>query len=146
VAARLRARLSEAFEGAALGLVGGPAAGFGAAYSGIGDVRLHTWVFVLILGGIIGTAAWPIFADASGPPGRRGVGFAALFAGACGLLAGTIAAFPVGAISGSLGGALGGAVAAAVWRLAPRLGGWTTAISAVVGAGVALAAVAAWLR
>jgi len=139
-------RMSEVFEGAALGLVSGPAAGFGAAYSGIGDVRLHTWLFVLLVGGIIGAVAWPVFADSSGPPGRRGIGFSALFAGVCGLLAGTVVAFPVGAISGSLGGALGGAVAAAVWRLGPRLGGWTPAVSAVVGAGVALGAVAAWLR
>ncbi|TNF33111.1 MAG: hypothetical protein EP329_08710, partial [Deltaproteobacteria bacterium] len=99
--ARPRRRVGEVFEGAALGLVGGPAAGFGAAYSGIGDVRLHTWVFVLLVGGILGAVTWPVFADASGAPGRRGIGFSALFAAACGLVAGTMVAFPVGAISGS---------------------------------------------
>lgn len=143
-AARGLAARAQAVEGAVLGVVGAPAAGFGAAWSGIGDGRLHTWLFVLILGGILGALSWPAFADSAGPPGRRGVGTCALFGFAVGLLAGTVAAYPFGAVTGSLGGALGAAVAALIWRARVRRGP-ALAASAVGGAAVALGATAWWL-
>ena len=137
-----RARL----EGVTLGGVTGPAAGFAAAWSGIGDARLHTAILATAFAATLGAFAWPAFAEASGPPGRRGVGFSALFAAACGLLGGGLAAFPLGGVAGALAGALGGATAAAVWRAAPRLGrGGAGAVAAIAGAGAALGATALWL-
>lgn len=135
----------KALEGAVLGVVGAPAAGFGAAWSGIGDGRLHTWLFALILGGILGALSWPVFADAAGPQGRRGVGTCALFGFAVGLLAATVVAYPFGAVTGSLGGALGAAVAALVWRARTPFGPALAAASAASGAVVALGATAWWL-
>ena len=39
-------------EGAVLGAVGGPAAGFGAAYAGIGDTRAVAWAFAIVIGAL----------------------------------------------------------------------------------------------
>lgn len=144
-APRPAARRLEAFEGATLGAVGAPAAAFGATWTGIGDVRVHTWAFVLIVSTLVGLLAWPVFADASGPPGRRGVGFSALFAALAALLGGTVAAFPFGAVAGLVGGAVGGALAAATWRFAGRLDRATGAVALLLGAGGALGATALWL-
>lgn len=128
--------------GAILGAVGGPAAGWGSAWAGAGLSGLWVGLAAAGIGGVVGCLAWPWLTNANPAPTRRpSVGFAALFAGCAGLLSGTAAAFPIGAIVGSLGGAFGGAAAAGTWRLGHGLGlGPRSGLAGVVGMGVALLA------
>jgi len=134
----------ERLEGAVLGAVGAPAAAWGAVWSGIGDTGPASWAFTLLVGALIGAATWPIFAASAGTPGRRGVGFSALFGGCAGLLGGTFGTFPMGAVMGSLGGAIGGAVVALAGRLRPRLAGWSLALGGVAGGGLGLLVIWIW--
>jgi len=100
--------------GAVLGLAGGPAAGYGAMWSGIGDPSWWATPTLAIGTGVaLGAATWRLFKQSGSRPG---VGFAALFAATVGLVAGAIAAFPFGGICGAAGGAGGGAIAAGAWR------------------------------
>lgn len=131
--------------GAALGCAGGPAAGFGAAWSGLGDARLHVWILATLLGALLGALAWPVFVREREAIERPGVGFAALFGGCVSLLAGVLAAFPVGALVGAFSGAVGAAVAALMWRACPQLGSvQRPAAAACVGAGVGLLVAMGW--
>jgi hypothetical protein len=130
--------------GAVLGLATGPAAGFGQAWAGTGDGRLHVWVIASAVAAVLGAVTLPVFyppaPEAKEPlvlPGP-GPGFAALFGLAVGLVAGAFAAFPMGAVMGGFGGALGAAVAGLLWR---RLG---IVPAAVVGPVVGLVGVWVW--
>jgi len=139
--------------GAALGAVGGPAAGFGAAWGGHGDTRAFVWLVAVLVGAALGALAWPVFTTAPAgrelPPSRPGLGFAPLFAGVVGLLAGAFAAFPLGGVFGAGCGAAGGSVVLAAWRGLARVGALPLPARALgamaVGMGAAVGLAAWWV-
>ena len=125
-------RLESSTLGAILGLSGGPAAGYGAVWSGIGDASWGTALLATLVSALIGGATWGLFRQ---PTEGVGVGFAALFGGVVGLLAGATVAFPVGGLCGAVGGVGGGLVAAATWRsMDPDNGALRAAVAGASGA------------
>lgn len=133
--------------GAALGAASGPVAAFAQGWAGTGDGHWYIWLLATVCGALLGALSYPIFwEDEDTFEGGRafGVGFAALFGFAVGLVSGAFVAFPMGSVMGAAGGALAGAV---VMVLARRLHAWRfgLALASLVGAGVALLAVWAWV-
>jgi hypothetical protein len=134
--------------GAALGALGGPAAGYGASWAGLGDTRAHVWALAILLGALLGAMSWRVFvADRAEVPRlapRFGIGFAALFAAVVGMLAGAFAAFPIGGLFGFVGGAAGAVPAVLAWRATPGFG---PALRPLVAAGFGVGGslcIAAW--
>ncbi|MFO0748974.1 MAG: hypothetical protein U1F43_25405 [Myxococcota bacterium] len=145
--------------GLAIGAATGPAGGFAQSWSGVADGRWHVWALMTLVGALLGALALPLFADRPAPAADAApdlpslprpdfsLPFLALFGFAVAVVAGTFAAFPVGASVGSLGGAAGGVVAGLVWRIR-RLdqSRARTPATALVAAGAALVVVATWLN
>ncbi|MCC6623402.1 MAG: hypothetical protein IT385_19235 [Deltaproteobacteria bacterium] len=141
--------------GLAIGVSVGPAGGFVQAWSGIADGRWHVWLLMTALGALVGAASLPLFMPARGgaaadhPAPREPFGrlFLTLFGFSVGVVAGTFAAFPVGASMGAVGGAAGGLAAALVWRSA-RLEGTRARVplTTLVATVVALLVVFVWSR
>ena len=100
--------------GAAIGASGTLAACYGAHWSG--HVESLGWITAsaLTLGALLGGITWGLFVTDSPRPQWW---FSSLFGAAVGMLAGGLAAFPVGALFGAGGGAVGGPVALAGWLL-----------------------------
>jgi len=133
--------------GAALGAASGPVAAFGQGWAGTGDGRWHIWLLATVCGALLGAVSYPIFwreEDTFEGGKAFGVGFAALFGFAVGLLSGAFVAFPMGSVMGAVGGALAGVV---VMLLARRLHTkrFGLAFASLGGAGVALLSVWAWV-
>jgi hypothetical protein len=125
--------------GAAIGCAGGPAAGYGAAWSQIGDGRVHVWLIATLLCALLGALCWRLFVPDPADLERPGAGFAALFGACVGLVGGAIAAFPVGAVVATPEGAVGGAAAVAAWRATQGQGALVQPLAAAfTGVGVAL--------
>jgi len=137
--------------GAAIGAATGPVAAFGQGWAGTGDGRWYVWVLATLCGALLGALSYPLFwvrdvaADDARPaaPDLFGVGFAALFGFAVGLVAGAFVAFPMGSVMGAFGGALAGALVAFLARHLHTLRGGLV-LSSLGGAGVALLVRLAW--
>lgn len=131
--------------GAALGVSVGPMAFIGQAAAGTGDGGWHIAVIASILGMVIGGYSLPIFLRPDTAEARPlTLGFGATFTCAVGLIAGAIAAFPMGAVVAASCGLGAGLAGALVWRFQP-LGAaernlvFTGLMASAVGAGLALA-------
>ena len=139
--------------GAALGAVGGPAAWFGAAWGGHGDTHATAGLVAALVGAALGALAWPVFTTAPAgtelPPDKPGLGFAPLFAGVVGMMAGAFAAFPLGGIFGAVCGAAGGSVILASWRGLGRVASLSltvrTLAAGALGMGAAVGLAAWWV-
>jgi|GEM_PF-1264228 len=147
--------------GAAIGAATGPVAAFGQGWAGTGDGRWHIWLLATACGALLGAVSYPLFwvrasarmaepglriedGASAAPPDIFGVGFAALFAFAVGLVAGAFVAFPMGSLMGALGGALAGAVVAFAARRLYRVR-FGLVLASLSGASLALFAAWAWL-
>jgi len=156
-AAELRAaRTHEArLLGLAVGLSVGPAGGFVQAWSGNADGRWHVWLLMSAVGALVGAASLPVFvprapdgvagAGDAGVARALGLGWLTLFGFVVAVVAGTFAAFPVGASMGGVGGAAAGLVAGLVWHVR-RLEGsrWRTPLAALAATLAALMVVVWW--
>jgi len=138
--------------GLAIGAGVGPAGGFAQAWSGNADGRWHVWLLMTALGALIGAASLPVFMPAEGTAraARRepfGLGWLALFGFSVAVVAGTFAAFPVGASMGPIGGAAGGVVAGLVWRVgALERRPSRTPLAVLAATATALSVVFVWTR
>lgn len=125
--------------GAAIGCVAGPAAGYGAAWSQVGDGRVHVWLLATLVCALLGALSWRLFVPDPAALERPGVGFAALLGACVGLVGGALVAFPVGAVVATPAGAAGGAAVAVVWRATQGQGALAQPLAAAfAGVGVAL--------
>ena len=88
--------------------------------------------------GLIGAATLPLFRPEDGHEEwtrNFGFGFLGLYGLCLALVAGTIAAFPVGASLGSVGGLVAGLVTAFIWRLVHARGAFMRVTATTLGAG-----------
>lgn len=132
--------------GAVLGISAAPGGIYAAWWSGVGDAGWYVWCITMAVAALLGALTWPVFIPAPEDTERPSLGFAALFSGTVGLLAGTLVAFPMGGVFGSVAGALGGPLAALAWtHLAGRSAAVRGTASASAGGLVALGLVAWWL-
>jgi hypothetical protein len=131
--------------GAALGVSAGPMAAIGQAAAGTGDGGWHIGLITAILGVLIGGLSLPVFLRPETPEARPlSLGFGATFTCAVALLAGGLAAFPMGAVVASACGLGAGLAGALVWRFQPLEAAsrnliLTGLVATMVGTGLALA-------
>ena len=131
--------------GAALGVSVGPMAVIGQSAAGTGDGGWHIGLIASILGVLIGGLSLPVFLRPGTAEARPlSLGFGATFTCAVGLLAGGLAAFPMGAVLASTCGLGAGLAGALVWRFQPLEAAsrnllLTGLVAVTVGTGLALA-------
>ncbi len=131
--------------GAALGVAVGPMALIGQAAAGTGDGHWYVGVIAAVLGALTGGFGLPVllrpsatgFSLEAASARPLTPAFGAVFLFAVGLLAGAVAAFPMGAVVASVAGLVAGPAAVLAWRISGGRVAVAAAASLGVGTGVA---------